>query len=94
MPQALKGGSDSGGNHSLGEQGLRGTGFISSALQHTCSSMWMPIFNEKAHPALDVSTNAILKIRKISETAKFRFLLSACGENLIEQGLKFDGQRT
>jgi hypothetical protein len=35
MPQALKGGSDSGGNHSLGEQGLRGTSFISSALQHT-----------------------------------------------------------
>lgn len=57
-----------------------------------CSSMWMPIFNEKAHPALDVSTNAILKIRKISETAKFRFLPSACGKNLIEQGVKFDGQ--
>jgi len=54
--------------------------------------MWMPIFNEKAHPTLDVSTNAILKIRKISETAKFRFLPSACGENLIEQGVKFDGQ--
>ena len=35
MPQALKGVSDYGGNHSLGEQGLRGTGFISSALQHT-----------------------------------------------------------
>ncbi len=57
-----------------------------------CSSMWMPIFNEKAHPALGVSTNAILKIRKISETAKFRFLPSECGKNSIEQGVKFDGQ--
>jgi hypothetical protein len=57
-----------------------------------CSSMWMPIFNEKAHPALDVSTNAILKIRKISEIAKFRFLPSECGKNSIEQGVKFDGQ--
>lgn len=35
MPQALKRVSDFGGNHSLGEQGLQGTGFISSALQHT-----------------------------------------------------------
>lgn len=35
MPQALKRVSDFGGNHSLGEQGLWGTGFTSSALQHT-----------------------------------------------------------
>lgn len=54
-----------------------------------CSSMWISFFSELPHPVLDVSTNAILKIRKISETTKFRFHPSAhpsaCGVNRIER---------
>lgn len=62
---------------------------LATYLAHPCGCLF---FSELLHPVLDVSTNVILKIRKISETAKFRFLPAECGVNPIEQCVKFDGQ--
>lgn len=62
---------------------------LATYLAHPCGCLF---FSELLHPVLNVSANAILKIRKISETAKFRFLPSECGVNPVGQGLKFEGQ--